>query len=149
MFLPCLLLFHSSLVMSWTSFPHSAWTPRFPVPHQYCWQWQTGLAGEVLSPTTGEEKTDQVLHLKLQTALKPPLRAGVLFLPRSKDRPLRQLFWQQWKTWKDVSCEQRRRALTFDKRPDHLCIINLPLRPMKVSPETPVLVKSPQDRLLI
>lgn len=27
-------------------------------PHQSCWQWQTGLAGGDLSPTTGEEKRD-------------------------------------------------------------------------------------------
>lgn len=145
------LLFIPSVGMCCTSSSCSAPNATLPNPHRSCRQWQTGLAGGGLSPTTVEEKRDQVFSTCNFKQLRPSLRTGVLFLLRCKERPLRQLLWQKRKTCPDIfTHEQSCKALTFGERPDHLCIIRKSaLRPVTVAPETWVVRKSPQDRLLI
>lgn len=54
------LLFIPSVGMCCTSSSCSAPNATLPNPHRSCRQWQTGLAGGGLSPTTVDEKRDQV-----------------------------------------------------------------------------------------
>lgn len=62
--------------------------------------------------------------------------------------PPRSFLWQKRNTSPgNVTCEQSRRALTFDKRPERFCIIELPSGPRRFHLRHGQ--ESPQDRLLI
>lgn len=144
------LLFIPSVVMCCTSSSSSAPNATLPNLHQCCRQWQTGLAGGGLSPATVEEKRDQVFSTCNFKQLSGHLSGrGSYFFSDVKRDP-----WDKFcgrnerpvQTFSHISRVAKLWHLAKDLI-IYALYVNLPWG--SVSPETWVVRKSPQDRLLI